>query len=326
MSTVEDIARDVIAAVDSDAGYLLASRWVAKRYQQLCSRARFRHLRKVGQLVIHAAIRDGIVVATQGSDTVTTTDATTIAAWRAHEAEIPKRWFRARTNWYEISDVQIGTVTASLRLTTPFVESPPIPPASGNFGYAIAERYVSLDPQVRWVSDSMLLQPRSVSLQHMPLGELDITYPRRPILSGYGPVWWTEVGVDDDGNKKVEFYPYSTTDNMVHYVFWAVPPLLGEKDQIPHEIDPYVLREGALIDAMRYNASRAANAGNAEGAAFWSNSYRAQSTAWERNILEAIRNDKGIDDIGLILRTNREVRPRDVVSAHDEIYARGQRP
>jgi hypothetical protein len=325
-TTVEDVARQVIAAIDSDAGYLLASRWVAHRYQQLCSRSRFRHLRHVGTLEIHPALTQGTVSVTQGSPIVTTTDPAALAEWRAVDKDIPGRWFRGRTIWYEIIDAQIGINSATLTLNSAYTEQ------SGNpslVPYHIVERYSRLDPKVRWLSDYMVLQNRNIALAYLPLAELDVTHPRRIVVSAFGPMTWSEVAVDEQQRRVIEFYPFNKNYQTIGYVYWTEPPFLKEKDYIPMDIDPYILREGALIDAMRYKASRAAEEGNSEMAAFWSNSYRAQSTAWERNIIEAIRTDRGVDDITLILRTSRDRRPtfpRDVVSGRDEIFVRGGRP
>jgi len=320
IATIADVARQVVAAIDSDAGYLLAARWVAARYQQLCSRTRFRHLRRVGQVNIDGALK-GTAAFTNDSTTVTVSDAASVALLTGKLAVLPRRWVRGKINWYEIVEARPSGATIELTLNVAYTEE-----TSAAEGFEIIHRYVSLDPEARWIGEQMLLMPRSVAISHMTLAELDLTYPRRPIVSGFGPTWWVDIGVDPQGTKWVEFYPYSSQDFTISYVYWSVPPMLGEEERIPVEIDPYVLREGALIDAMRYESSKAARQGNVEMAAFWSNSYRAQTTQWERHIMEALRADRGVDDITFLMRTTREFRPRDVVSARDEIYARGNRP
>jgi hypothetical protein len=54
MATIEEIAKQVIASVNSDATFLLAVKWADSRYKQLVSRARFVHLRKTGTIDISA--------------------------------------------------------------------------------------------------------------------------------------------------------------------------------------------------------------------------------------------------------------------------------
>ena len=48
--TIESVARQLIASVDSDAGYLFGAQWIIKRYEQLAIKAKLRHLRQVGQV------------------------------------------------------------------------------------------------------------------------------------------------------------------------------------------------------------------------------------------------------------------------------------
>lgn len=45
MATVEDVARLALASVDTDAGFLLAVRWVNDRYMELCNLYPMTHLR-----------------------------------------------------------------------------------------------------------------------------------------------------------------------------------------------------------------------------------------------------------------------------------------
>ena len=69
--TLEDIARELIATVDADAGYLLGVQWLVKRYGQLATRTKLRHLRQVGQLSVPAPVSAGTITATRGSQVIT---------------------------------------------------------------------------------------------------------------------------------------------------------------------------------------------------------------------------------------------------------------
>jgi hypothetical protein len=321
--TVEEVARDVLAAVDSDANFLLACNWISNRYRQLCSRARFKHLRKVGQLFMPATIQAGTISVTKGSNLITTTDPVTIAAFQAQVNDITGRWIRAHINWMEVIDSEIGSASATLKLSAPFVED-----SNAVTTYQLCHKFISLAPHCRFIGPYMIVQKLNTTIRNMSLAEMDVLYPRRAVVSGVGPLVWAEIGVDKDQNKVIELYPYASVDMVIMYVYWPDPPTLSVDDPMPGDVDSYVLREGALIDAMRYEAAKAAKAGNNEMAAFWSNSYRAQSTQWERNIIEAIRNDRGADDITLLMRssTQRYSFPRDVVTGRDEVYVRGMRP
>lgn len=325
--TVEEVARQVLAAIDSDAGFLLACRWVADRYRQLCSRSRFRHLRQVGELALPAPLAStitptGTMSVTQGSVLMTSTDPTTVAALTTVGVNaLRDRWIRTRTIWMRIVDAQITATTVTLHLEVPYSEV-----TNATAAYRIVQRFVPLAPNARWIADTMVLMRRRTSIEMLSQVELDLRDPSRILVHGYGPTVWVEVGVDKDGNKLIEFYPYSNQAETVMYVYWTDPPFLQEKDSIPNDIDGYVLREGALIDAMRYEAAKAARAHDTEASALWTNSYRSQSTQWERNVMEAIRTDRGADDITIMLRSIRQRYPGAVVSAHDEVFTRAARP
>jgi hypothetical protein len=80
-----------------------------------------------------------------------------------------------------------------------------------------------------------------------------------------------------------------------------LPPTLAYSSSIPLVIDPYVLKEGVLIDLYRYEMSMAIRKGNIEQAAIWRNEQRTQETKWQRVITDAIRTSRGADDITLLL-------------------------
>ena len=48
MATVDEVARQALTAVGSDAGVLLATKWASERYRQLSNRKKFRHLHRIG--------------------------------------------------------------------------------------------------------------------------------------------------------------------------------------------------------------------------------------------------------------------------------------
>lgn len=313
MSTVRETALGVLAAVDSKAGLVLASKWVTDRYTQLCARTRFRHLRKVGEINIPAEVSTGTVTATRGSKTIIG-DSAAQAVWTA---DIVGRHIRMTTTWYEIANLSEGEI----RLTSDFSED-----SVSAVAYKIVQRYLTLDKAVRWLGAFMHMR-RRIELDRYSLAQLDAEDPARPSI-GPGPNVYAEIGTDVNGARLIEVYPYSTEEEIIHYAYWALPPTLKAGDFLPPQVDEFVLREGALIDAMRYNAAKAANAVQIEAAAYWRNEYRAQSTSWERTILNAIRADKGTDDKSFLLKAtgNSTKGLSDIQTARDEIYARGARP
>ena len=312
--TAEEVARSVLGAINTSANLLLAARWVSERYQKLCSRTRFRHLRTVKELLIPADIADGTAAFIRGSRVVAG-DATARSVW---DVRVVGRHIRAATTWYLVEEATAG----ELRLTVGFGET------DTASAYRVVPRHLTLDPQAKWLGDFVLMRRRR-PLRNLTLSELDVLAPERQRITT--PDVWAEVGygltADGERARTVEMYPYCDDTELVHYVCWEQPEDLQYRDRIPAVIDAYVLKEGALIDAMRYEAAVAARAGQIDAAAYWRNEYRAQATSWERDILEAIRGDKGVDDVTFIMqRAGVPATEMDIVTARDELFVRGARP
>lgn len=312
MATVEQVAREVLAAIDTQAGHLLAVQWVSERYRRLCSRSRFRHLRRLGEVVLPAVVTTGTVTTTNGSRTVTG-DATAQAAW---SNALVDRMFRASVAWYRIASYEGTTLT----LASPFSET-----AVTAGAYTIAPRMVRLADDARWISDDMVHLRSRQLIRGIPRAELDFQVPDRYNASDAGPVVWAGTESAADGTLQVEFYPVPTQDELIAYVYWAQPPMLRFDETIPPQVPDHVLREGALIDAMRYEAAKAMRMGALEQATYWRNEYQAQSTRWERDILDAIRADRDVDDVTFILQSRGLPGVRkDVTTAREMVYDRWQ--
>jgi hypothetical protein len=317
MATVDELARDIVGSLAFDEGYLLAATWINNRYKQLVSRVRFKHLRKIGEIQIPAIYNTGTVDTTRDSTAVTGTD----TVWTTAPTTTPGQYwyFKGASAWYNIASVASAT---ALTLTTAFSET-----ALDDDGYTIAKRYHPLATTARWLGDFVLSRLRLPLGPPIPLEQLDREAPGRILTSQY-PTTVTQIGVDTNGYVMVEFYPYSASSEIVHYVYWDLPTDLTISSTIPPQIDPYVLKEGALIDAYRYAKSKARQKGDHEGANSWRNDEFAQQTVYERRIREAVRTDQGADDKSFILsmygpggRTS-----RDIVTAHDHVYTNWSYP
>ena len=311
MQTVEDVARSVLASIDTDAGYLLAGKWVADRYRRILARQRFRHQRRLGELILPATISAGLVTATRDSNVITG-DATAQAAW---SPDLVGRFIRVTTVWYEIA----GFTDNELRLKSKFSEA-----TITLGGYNIVARVSKLESAARWIGSDFIHGRLRRPLRRKSLSELDSLAPARDSI-GPGPEIWVEIG-SIDGVKTVEIYPPANSDaEHLYYTYWEIPEELPFEAIIPAEIDPHVLVEGALIDVMRYKAGQAADNLRIEAAAFWRNEYRAQETRWERFIREAIKADRGSDDATFILQSIGVPAPSfDITNAREEIFSRGR--
>jgi len=324
MATVDELARDIVGSLSIAEGYLIAVRWIDNRYKQLVSRVRFKHLRKIGAIAIPATIdaatiEDGSSVdATRDSTAVTGTDTT----WATSPAVATHTdwWIKISSAWYRVAAVVSDT---SLTLATAFSED-----AVDDGGYSLVKRHHELASTARWVGDFVLTRlrlPLGNGGAAVPLEQLDREAPGR-ILTDQFPQTVATVGVGSNGYPTVEFYPYSASSEIVHYVYWAIPTALTLASTIPAQIDPYVLKEGALIDAYRFLKSKARQAGQFDAANSWGNDEQRQQTRWERNIQEAQRTDQGADDKSFILTMYGSSGGfRGIATAHDHVYANWSR-
>lgn len=330
----EDVARAALAAIDTDAGLVRAVRWTSERYRELTNRANFRHLRRVGELNLPAPIGNGggnIILPTPpnfGLATVTrdsnivTGDTTSSPFWTS---ALIGRHFRAQVNWYEIVDVNSSATAAKLILKSNYAESPVLATGVANTGtisYLVVQQWTRLNPQVRYLGDFLHMRRRR-RLQPLSGTELEMAYPARNNVTG-GPRIVSERGTDADGRKIVEMYPYNDLSEQIRYVYWEVSRDLQIGDPLPVEMDLTLLKRGVLCDLFRYEMAKAARNGQIEKAALYRNEMRAQSTEWERAMLDAIKADKGQDDVTLILRTHGAGMADDplITTAHDEVLAR----
>lgn len=320
MSTVAEVARQVLAAVASPAAnHVLVSQWVARRLRELQSRSRMRHLRRIGTINIPAEVTTGTVTGTRGS-AVLTGDATAVAAWQAiGRASLLGRHIRlsGHTTWYELIDWDGDTV---LTLDGALGED-----SASAVAYSIVRRYFTLPSEVRWLGDFVHMRRHRGPLAAVSRAELDALFPTRPYI-GNGPDFVVDLSYGREASGRIiELYPASTEANVIHYAYWAEPPLLGPDDQIPHVVDDHILVEGALIDLYRHQESVAMAAGNVDAAGLWRNEQRAQKTQWERDILEVTKADKGMDDVTLIARSSgmQGAAPLygDVTNAQSHVYA-----
>lgn len=313
MATVEEIGRDLLASIGTDAGLPLVARWIDNRYKQLVSRVRFRHLRQVGELQMPAIVDAGTVTIERDSTAVAGDSDTTWAT--SPGADDHEYWYlRASTAWYKVASV---TDDDTLTLATAFSEDD-----VEETSYKLVRRYHPLDSNARWLGDFVHDRTR-LPLAKRSVEELNIIAPGRVLVDSY-PWIVAQDGVDSNNYLRVEIYPPPDESELIHYVFWDLPSALIISSTIPAQIDGYVLKEGALIDAYRHEKAQALRAGNIEAAAVWRNDEMAQNAKWERAIQEACRTDRGDDDVSLILQLSRKgTRRGDVYrTAHDVVAER----
>mgnify|MGYP001592307605 CR=1 FL=1 len=317
MATVEEAARGVVAALNG-ISYLLAAQWVADRYKQVFAKTRARHLRRVEQLYIPAAINTGTATFTRDSDIVTG-NAAAQAVWTS---DLVGRYIRGSIVWYKIITVLPGP---QLKIEKKFAED-----TQSAVAYYIVSRFNALPPDARWVGDGIVAMRTRRPLQKLSIEELAIEAPARDRVGAQASVYSEGQSVIDANGKvckSLEIYPYMTTSEVYSYVVYPAPPKLKLMDQLPPEIDEHVLREGALVDAFRFKMAQAIEAGQIEAAATWRNEMRTQETKWKTWMDDAVRADRGVDDLTFILkRANSPITSRDdITNAYDYVMSRWPR-
>ena len=314
MATAEDVARGTVASLGSDVSWQLVIQWVDARYKNICRRVRMRHLRQVAELVLPAAVSAGTLSVTQGSQTVTG-DATAKAAW---SNAMRGRHLRVLNDWYEIAEV--NQVTKVITLHTSYIGA-----TGTGLSYAIIQRFAPLPVNTRHFS-SFVHGTRRVPIRIISYEELNMYAPDRPSVGQY-PRVACEIGsvlnIQGEQVRLVEFYPYDNEDALVRYLRWPDPPDLAFDSGLPIGMDEDVLREGALIDLMRYDMARLVREGKIEAAALMRNEYRAQMTSWEAMVRQTIREDKGDDDmLTFTQEAGIPLASASITNAHDFVWSR----
>ena len=315
MSTVDEIVRDIQAAAPINIGGLAIARWIDNRYKEMVSKIRFRHLRKLGELVIPGVIDDGTVTVTRGSTAVVGVGTTFETSISAGDQE--HYYFRTASAWYKITSI---TDETNLVLASNFAEDDV---SAGS--YEIVKRTHSLASTARWLGEFVHTRRRRSLGEPVSPSEMDIQAPGR-ILSNLYPQLFSLVGVDSDGYLKVEIYPPPSESEIIHYVYWDLPTALVLSSTIPAQIDAYTLKEGALVDVYRFAKVKQIEMGNVEPAAVYANEEAKQRTTWEKALKDARRTQKGADDSVFVLSFfPQRGRTADITTATDHVLSNWSR-
>ncbi len=294
MATVEEIVRDLLGSMGTSAGAPLVATWINNRYRELVAEAKFRHLRKVGELSLPARVTAGAITATRGSVTITP-DITAQAAWLVSPGVATHQYWAIRPSsaWYKVQTVD--ALAASITLLSAFAEENV---TAGS--YNLVKGLHPLATNARWIGTFMHTRLRHI-LDLISLDEMNLHYPGRVIVGSY-PLAVCQAGVDTSGILMVEVYPPPEDSEILHYIYWDLPTALTISSTIPPQVEASTLKEGALIDYYRFKMAKAMDAAQADIAATWRNEMNAQEVKWDRRKSIASRADRGVDDVTLILQ------------------------
>ncbi len=319
---VEDVVNAVLAAVECDAGPELVATWVGERYRELTNRTRCRHLLRSVDLVMPAAVTDGLITVTEGSP-VLVGDTDARAAWAALGTAISGRHIRLanQRHWYRIAGT---TGDGDLIVTSPFAPMTEAP--TDPIGYTLVQRWLPLPSDTRHVA--IVTHPRLYEpLDELAHQELDLAVTGR-ILVADVPSFWAETEPEADGTKRIEVYPYARTTQILTCTYYAAPGTLGLKSLLPPGIDLHVLKAGALVDVYRWEMAKALKANQPEAAATWRNEMNSATTRWDEKIKEAIKAERVSEVASFFMPTGGfpSSGSRMIRDARDFVWSRGRRP
>ena len=308
MVTVEQVAHAALADLGAEAaGMANAVRWVNERISHVASR-RMKHRRKIGGLVIPAAITAGEITLTNGSPVITG-DATAQSAWLNRDFS---HTFLQPTNngiWYKVNgyaggqltleqDYEGDTTTVSYKLVYRYVELPVEASFLGHFSFNRLRREITLKSQT----------------------QLDMHHSDRAYITG-GPIHYSLFG-EAAGKKILEFFPYSTDDEYVLFTYWELPPTLSKDDIIPTPFAVADLKHGVHADVYQWKANTEMDV---QVKAFYANMHAKCETRWDKALSDIMRRDRDVEDLVLLFK-----RPRPQLyanwNAHTEVFFRGNRP
>lgn len=308
MTTVRELALDALGSFGTSENVIAVAKWIDNRYREMFAQVKFRNLRKIGELTIPAIVDDGTVDCTRGSTTVSGTSTTVETDVGSGSQEY--YYFKTLQAWYLISSV---TSETEWELSSAFAEDD-----VDDGTYQIVKRYHPLASDARWLGKIVI--PRlKVEFDPVSLEELDIEAPGRPYTGGQIQTV-AQVGFDSNGYVMVEAYPPPTNTELFQYVYWSLPTSLSITSTIPSVIEPYVLKEGVLVDIYRLMMNESIKKGNVEAAALYGNHMRSQETRWRKAMREVRRTTTGVDDVTLVLDWFKKGTIREQRTARDYIH------
>lgn len=313
LRTVGAVARQALAAcARSMENHALAAQWVNSRLQEVSSQ--LSSLRRIGQIALPARIATGAVTLTQGSRFVTG-DATALAAWTAKDFT-EGGWFirdDSSTTWYAVVDVDDNL---RLILGSEFAET-----TATETGYQLTKHWHKLPRDFR--NMSLMADPTTgFHVERTSQVVLTLEAPNRA-LAGAVPQRWALAEHAPDGTPRVEIYPFTEDRRQLNYVWWARQADLGLHEELPQAIEPSQLKEGVVIDVLRYAYLEETQkpSPNAEIAGLLRNDMRAQITYWEAKVRpRLLAADPGVDDATFLMQRVSRVPFQDITTARDQVW------
>jgi hypothetical protein len=335
VSTIETIARQARAELDSDINLQIVGNFVSQKVTELYARTKYKALRKLGELPLAGALGgitnpqgvsnpNGTVTVTVGSNIVVGDSLAATFFTNLLEGQF-FRVFQLKT-WYRIAKVDRPNIILENAFvsesSSQFAPAVAVPLS----GYYITPRFYAAAPDARFFG-TFVLDYLYKTLGFISPEDMQRIYPSRFLV---GPYPWcvSEFQSQLAGTgqpKMLEFYPAPRANTLVHYTYWSAPPIIGFYDSIPVTLDDYIAKELAFIPMMRHEMMKLTREGKIEAAGLMRNEYRAQETKAQTLMDQAIRNDSGVDDVTFIMGTRGRRRAMDydpISTAEADVWSR----
>ena len=309
---VKELAQSAIGD-SADVDTLLACKWVSDRFIELAVLIRAVPYRRQKQFVFPKNVIAGLATFTEGSNKVTG-DATALAAWGP---TLVGRFIRADgdNGWYQV----INTSGTDLTLSVNYAGD-----TATLQGYKIAPRVITFDKTVRTIH-SFTNNKFGKQLTRMNHSEMDLRFPNRIDVAG-GPLLYSEVGLDENDNHLIEFYPYTSEDTLITYMAFVDPKPLTPEQEIPAFIPAHILIEGVklnIYESLMGQSFQEQESGSAltSKLATLGNIAARQKTIWKAAKTD-FENVSGIHEESktTVQSYGRSIRDsKDVVNAHEHV-------
>ena len=307
---LKEIAQLAVGATGF-ADLILVYRMTAERYKELVTIAPIKPLTKTNiDLIIPANVTTGAATATLNSNKVLG-DAAALAVWTN---DLIGRYIRfdANQKWFEILAFE-GT---NLTISSPWVDDTV---TAG--GYRIVARYARLDKNIRRLSVVRNIN-LGIEVMRMSLEDLNRRAPWRT-TDGGGPLVYAEVGDDTEGERILEFYPFSKTASFLQYDAQLNPRELEPNDEIPDYVDSYSLIEGVKLSILARMSLDAYTRGDAQLGANLGNEAARQRTIWKQAMNYFVAHSEVVADATAQVESYGRASqfPNEIVDAYGQVVS-----
>lgn len=168
---------------------------------------------------------------------------------------------------------------------------------TANIAVAVGAAVYDMPTDARWFGSAVYFDGslKTQRVQLITYEELELWFPLRPATAGT-PYYYAEKGLNAAATaRSIEVYPpcITKTSATLNVMYWEIPADLSYDSTLPFDVEPSLLKEGAAIDLMRYEAAKAIRNGQSDVATLWGGQLATQEKRWENALLDLAVVDRG---------------------------------